>query len=95
MKALLVSTAYLARKSKMYDDWIHLDVRTNEYVTGDGTRVAAELVETACCLADVLYISYLRSEQRKEMKNGSNPRSNQARNSPSTKPNVHTVNQRN
>ena len=77
MKALLVSTAYPPRGAKMYDDWIRLDVRTNEYVTGDGTRVAAELVETASCLADVLYISYLRSEQRKEMKNGPN----QARNS--------------
>ena len=76
------------------DDWIRLDVRTNEYVTGDGTRVAAELVETASCLADVLYIAYLRSEQRKEMKNGSNPRPNQAGNSPSTEPDVHTVNQR-
>ncbi len=75
----------------MDDDWIHLDVRTNEYVTGDGTRVAAELVETASCLADILYIAYLRSEQR----NGSNPRSNQAGNGPSTEPDVQPVNQRN
>ncbi len=79
----------------MDDDWIHLDVRTNEYVTGDGTRVAAELVETACCLADILYIAYLRSEQRKEMKNGPNPRSNQAGNRPSTEPDVQPLNQRN
>lgn len=76
----------------MDDDWIHLDTRTNEYVTGDGTRVAAELVETASCLADVLYIAYLRSEQRKEMKNGSNPRPNQAGNSPGTKPDVQPLN---
>lgn len=64
----------------MDDDWIHLDVRTNEYVTGDGTRVAAELVESASCLADILYIAYLRSEQRKEMKNEISSKTTRAKN---------------
>lgn len=44
--------------------WMTYNPLTATYDTRDGTQVAAELVETVQCFADVLYISRIRSDQR-------------------------------
>jgi hypothetical protein len=51
-----------------WDDWITFNELDQTYDTRDGTRVAAEIVEMACCLGDILYISQLRYEQRQKRK---------------------------
>ncbi len=45
-------------------DWVKYNSLTATYDTPDGTRVAAELVDNAQCLADVLNISIIRENQR-------------------------------
>ena len=49
------------------DEWVRYNHLTACYETKDGTVVGAELFQNIQCLADVLYISILRSEQRKTM----------------------------
>jgi len=46
--------------------WIFYNISTDTYDTPDGTQVPAFLVDTANCLADVMYISILRRDQRNE-----------------------------
>jgi hypothetical protein len=53
-----------------HDDWVRYNPATATYDTPDGTSVAAEIVENACCLADVLRIARLREEQRAAIANG-------------------------
>ena len=48
--------------------WIRLDILNHTYITGDGTIVAAELVDNACCLLDILHIANIRQQQRSERK---------------------------
>ena len=48
--------------------WIVFNHLTQTYDTRDGTKVAAELVENQQCLADVLYVSSIRQEQRNAMR---------------------------
>ena len=45
-------------------DWVTYNPRTNTYDTLDGTSVAAELVDSVQCLADVLHIAQIRARQR-------------------------------
>lgn len=45
-------------------DWVAYNQQTKSYETPDGTSVAAELSNNVRCLADVLYIAQIRSEQR-------------------------------
>lgn len=45
-------------------DWVQFDPLTHTYTTGDGTRIAAELVDNVQCVADVLHISLIREKQR-------------------------------
>lgn len=45
-------------------DWVQFDPLTHTYVTGDGTRIAAEIADNVQCLADVLRISVIREQQR-------------------------------
>lgn len=45
-------------------EWARFNPLTHTYDTPDGTRVAAELVERATCLADVLHIATVRAKQR-------------------------------
>tara|TARA_R110000868_G_scaffold215878_1_gene466021 strand:+ start:306 stop:644 length:339 start_codon:yes stop_codon:yes gene_type:complete len=47
-------------------EWVTYSPVTVTYDTPDGTSVAAELVDNAQCLADVLHISLIRGQQRKE-----------------------------
>lgn len=44
--------------------WVHYNASTATYDTPDGTKVAAEIVESADCLADVIRIALLRDKQR-------------------------------
>jgi hypothetical protein len=45
-------------------EWVRYNHLTNTYDTPDGTAVAAELVDSVQCLADVFYISSIREQQR-------------------------------
>ena len=49
-----------------HDDggWVQYDHLNQTYNTRDGTIVPGELVDSACCLADVLYIALIRDKQR-------------------------------
>lgn len=51
----------------MKNEWVKLNPLTMCYETPDGTAVPVELSEKHQCLADVLYISWLRAEQRKKI----------------------------
>lgn len=53
-------------------NWVEYNPNTSTYDTKDGTKVAAELVDSVQCLADVFYICSLREEQRRN--DESNPR---------------------
>jgi hypothetical protein len=44
--------------------WVRYNPMTATYDTPDGTSVPAEIVDSACCLADVLRISLIRAAQR-------------------------------
>lgn len=44
--------------------WVQFNHLTQMVETRDGTKVAVELTDTAQCLADFLYISIIRREQR-------------------------------
>lgn len=44
--------------------WVQFHPATHCYETGDGTRVAAELVDSAHCVADFLHIANIREGQR-------------------------------
>lgn len=44
--------------------WVQFNHLTGTYDTPDGTRVASELADNVQCLADVLYISLIRENQR-------------------------------
>jgi hypothetical protein len=48
-------------------EWVRYNPLTATHETPDGTSVPAELVESACCLADVLRIASMRYEQRKAL----------------------------
>lgn len=50
--------------------WVVFNTCTQTYDTRDGTIVAAELVESIQCLADILNISLIREKQREAI-NGS------------------------
>ena len=45
-------------------EWIRYNMLTDSYNTPDGTSVSALLVDSACCLADVLHIASIRAKQR-------------------------------
>jgi hypothetical protein len=45
-------------------EWVKFNPLTQTYDTPDGTKVAAELVDNAQCLADVLHIATIRAQQR-------------------------------
>ena len=45
-------------------EWARYNVLTDTYDTPDGTHVAAELVDSVQCLADVLHIAQIRASQR-------------------------------
>lgn len=49
-------------------EWVFFNDLTMTYDTPDGTKVAAELIDNAQCLADVLYIAIIRQEQRDAIK---------------------------
>ena len=44
--------------------WVTYNPLTATYDTPDGTAVAAELVESVQCMADLLNIAQIRAEQR-------------------------------
>jgi hypothetical protein len=44
--------------------WVRFNPLTNSYDTPDGTRIAAELVDSVKGLADILYIAGIRANQR-------------------------------
>jgi hypothetical protein len=44
--------------------WVAYNPRTYTYDTPDGTAVAAEIVDSVACLADVFFIATLREQQR-------------------------------
>lgn len=44
--------------------WVSFNQMTGTYDTPDGTKVAAELVDNVSCLADILRIASIRSDQR-------------------------------
>ena len=48
-------------------DWVRYDLLRHGYVTGDGTFVAAEIVDRQQCFADVLHVARIRSDQRAKM----------------------------
>ena len=48
--------------------WVAYNHLTATYDKPDGTKVAAELVDNAQCLLDILHISIIRHNQRKAIK---------------------------
>ena len=44
--------------------WVRFNPLTQSYETRDGTSVAAEVIESVKCLADVLRIASIREDQR-------------------------------
>jgi hypothetical protein len=46
------------------ESWVQFNHLTQTYDTRDGTKVSAALVDNVQCLADVLYISLIRENQR-------------------------------
>jgi hypothetical protein len=50
-------------------EWVKYNPETLMYETGDGTKVAAEIVESVQCLADILVIAQIRERQRNEKLN--------------------------
>ena len=48
-------------------EWVTYNPLTATYDTPDGTKVAAELVDSVQCLADVLHIAQIREAQRSAM----------------------------
>ena len=48
--------------------WVVFNHLTQAYDTPDGTHVAAEVVDSASCVADVFNIAAIRDKQRKAMK---------------------------
>jgi len=44
--------------------WVTFNPITQCYETGDGTFVAAEVIENIVCLADVLRVATMREAQR-------------------------------
>lgn len=55
--------------------WVRYNEKTDTYDTPDGTAVAAELVDSVRCLADVFYIASLREQQRSREENNRNVQS--------------------
>ena len=51
----------------MAREWVTYNHLTHTYDTGDGTKVAAEIVDSASCLADIFHIASIREAQRKAM----------------------------
>ena len=47
-----------------HEEWVGFDHLTHTVTTQDGTRVAAEVCESAQSLLDVLYVAHIRAEQR-------------------------------
>ncbi|HET8694999.1 MAG TPA: hypothetical protein VFM33_10065 [Aquabacterium sp.] len=45
-------------------EWVTYNPQTATYDTPDGTSVPAEIVDNCWCLADVLRVCQLRTEQR-------------------------------
>ena len=54
------------RRVRPLRDWVEYNPLTATYDTPDGTSVAAEVVDGAQCLADVLHIAQIRAKQRAE-----------------------------
>lgn len=54
----------MAQKTSNARQWVRFDPTTATYVTGDDTRVAAELVENQQSLLNVLHIAQIRETQR-------------------------------
>lgn len=50
---------------KRSESWVRYNPLTHTYDTPDGTRVAAELVDSVACMADVLHIAGIREKQRR------------------------------
>ena len=50
------------------DEWVRYNTLTMCYETRDGTSVAAELVDSIQCFADVLRIAKIREEQREAVR---------------------------
>ena len=48
--------------------WVVFNHLTQTYDTPDGTHVAAEVVDSASCMADVFNITAIRDKQRKATK---------------------------
>jgi hypothetical protein len=52
----------------MPDYWVKYNHLTDTYDTKDGTSVAAELVDSYECIADVIRVAHIRYVQRIEKK---------------------------
>jgi len=63
-RELLGLTAKAAVSECPAKPWVQYNPMTMTYDTADGTQVAAEVVENVQCLAEVLNIAAIRSEQR-------------------------------
>lgn len=50
----------------MTKDWVTFNPLKQVYETCDGTAVAAELVDTVNCLADIITVCHIRETQRDE-----------------------------
>lgn len=47
-----------------FQEWVKYNHLTATYDTLDNTKVAAEIIDSIQCLADILYIAQIRAKQR-------------------------------
>jgi hypothetical protein len=60
----------MSKQKQTNNQLIRYNPMTKTYHTQDDTSVSAELVDNVECLADVLYITLIRSKQRGELLRG-------------------------
>ena len=60
----------MSKQKQTNNQFVCYNPMTKTYHTQDNTSVSAELVDNVECLADVLYITLIRSKQRGELLKG-------------------------